>query len=173
MTWAARPTWAPVKGGNEQGGTRIFGPSQNYSSRDMAAHTSLKPRKEGQDTQDEVQRRNLREELEDRYRRHFSSKDYSATFHLNVGLTSPFHPPLRLPFYSPPPVLIFCRALPPLPIIGRMVFFLMRLFLQHSKSRILIPEMEKATVSFITNFAILSNVVHLIFVAQMEILCSY
>lgn len=31
-------------------------------------------RKEGQDTQDEVQRRNLRDELEDRERRHFSSK---------------------------------------------------------------------------------------------------
>lgn len=44
MTTAARPTWAPAKGGNEQGGTRIFGPSQKYSSRDMAAHTSLKPR---------------------------------------------------------------------------------------------------------------------------------
>lgn len=32
-------------------------------------------RKEGQDTQDELQKRNLREELEDRERRHFSSKD--------------------------------------------------------------------------------------------------
>lgn len=44
MTTAARPTWAPAKGGNEQGGTRIFGPSQKYSSRDLAAHTTLKPR---------------------------------------------------------------------------------------------------------------------------------
>ncbi|KAE9458370.1 hypothetical protein C3L33_09726, partial [Rhododendron williamsianum] len=77
MTTAARPTWAPAKGGNEQGGTRIFGPSQKYSSRDMAAHTTLKPRKEGQDTNDELQKRNLREELEDRERRHFSSKDKS------------------------------------------------------------------------------------------------
>ncbi|KAG5598004.1 hypothetical protein H5410_039236, partial [Solanum commersonii] len=75
MTTAARPTWAPAKGGNEQGGTRIFGPSQKYSSRDIAAHTTLKPRQEGQDTQDELHRRNLREELEDRERRHFSSKD--------------------------------------------------------------------------------------------------
>lgn len=77
MTTAARPTWAPAKGGNEQGGTRIFGPSQKYSSRDLAAHTTLKPRKEGQDTQDELQKRNLREELEERERRHFSSKDKS------------------------------------------------------------------------------------------------
>lgn len=44
MTTAARPTWAPAKGGNEQGGTRIFGPSQKYSSRDIASHTTLKPR---------------------------------------------------------------------------------------------------------------------------------
>jgi len=77
MTTAARPTWAPAKGGNEQGGTRIFGPSQKYSSRDMAAHTNLKPRKEGQETHDELQKRNLREELEERERRHFSSKDKS------------------------------------------------------------------------------------------------
>ncbi|XP_042388989.1 protein CWC15 homolog A-like isoform X1 [Zingiber officinale] len=75
MTTAARPTWAPAKGGNEQGGTRIFGPSQKYSSRDLASHTTLKPRKEGQDTQDELQKRNLREELEERERRHFASKD--------------------------------------------------------------------------------------------------
>lgn len=77
MTTAARPTWSPAKGGNEQGGTRIFGPSQKYSSRDMAAHTNLKPRKEGQETHDELQKRNLREELEERERRHFSSKDKS------------------------------------------------------------------------------------------------
>ncbi|KAJ9672466.1 hypothetical protein PVL29_025899 [Vitis rotundifolia] len=75
MTTAARPTWAPAKGGNEQGGTRIFGPSQKYSSRDIASHTTLKPRKEGQDTSEELQKRNLREELEERERRHFSSKD--------------------------------------------------------------------------------------------------
>ncbi|KAA3454674.1 protein CWC15-like protein A [Gossypium australe] len=77
MTTAARPTWQPAKGGNEQGGTRIFGPSQKYSSRDLAAHTTLKPRKDGQDTQDELQKRNLRDELEERERRHFSSRGKS------------------------------------------------------------------------------------------------
>jgi len=77
MTTAARPTWAPAKGGNEQGGTRIFGPSQKYSSRDLAAHTSLKPRKDGQETQDEVRRRDLRSELEERERKHFGLKDKS------------------------------------------------------------------------------------------------
>uniref|UniRef100_A0A0C9S0T5 TSA: Wollemia nobilis Ref_Wollemi_Transcript_28868_1238 transcribed RNA sequence n=1 Tax=Wollemia nobilis TaxID=56998 RepID=A0A0C9S0T5_9CONI len=75
MTTAARPTWAPAKGGHEQGGTRIFGPSQKFSSRDLAAHTNLKTRKDGQDTQEELRKRNLREELEEREHRHFSSKD--------------------------------------------------------------------------------------------------
>ncbi|KAF2288980.1 hypothetical protein GH714_023219 [Hevea brasiliensis] len=54
-----------------------FFPSQKYSSRDLASHTNLKPRKEGQDTQEELQKRNLRDELEERERRHFSSKDKS------------------------------------------------------------------------------------------------
>jgi hypothetical protein len=34
-------------------------------------------RKEGQDTKEELLKRNLREELEERERRHFSSKDKS------------------------------------------------------------------------------------------------
>jgi hypothetical protein len=44
MTTAARPTWAPAKGGSEQGGVRMFGPSQKFSSRDLASHTQLKLR---------------------------------------------------------------------------------------------------------------------------------
>jgi protein CWC15 len=55
----------------------MFGPSQKFSSRDLASHTQLKLRKEGQDTTDEIRKRDLREELEDRERRHFSSKDRS------------------------------------------------------------------------------------------------
>jgi len=53
----------------------MFGPSQKFSSRDLASHTQLKLRKDGQDTTDEIRKRDLREELEDRERRHFSSKD--------------------------------------------------------------------------------------------------
>lgn len=75
MTTAARPTWAPAKGGQEQGGTRMFAPSQKFSSRDLASHTTLKSRKAGQDTQEELRKRDLRDELEDRERKHFSSKD--------------------------------------------------------------------------------------------------
>lgn len=72
MTTAARPTWAPAKGGNEQGGVRMFGASQKFSSRDLASHTNLKLRKDGQDTNEDLRKRNLRDELDDRERRHFS-----------------------------------------------------------------------------------------------------
>lgn len=51
----------------------------------FAAHEELNfgwvwCRKEGQDTTEELRKRNIRDELEDRERRHFSSKDrgYSA-----------------------------------------------------------------------------------------------
>jgi hypothetical protein len=44
MTTAARPTWVPAKGGHEQGRVRMFGPSQKFSSRDLASHTALKLR---------------------------------------------------------------------------------------------------------------------------------
>eukprot|EP00850_Spirogloea_muscicola_P000683 SM000002S05763 [mRNA] locus=s2:2073361:2074817:- [translate_table: standard] len=75
MTTAARPTWAPAKGSDEQGGARIFGPSQKFSSRDLASHTKLKPRKEGQDTREELKSRSLRDELEEKEHRHFAARD--------------------------------------------------------------------------------------------------
>lgn len=44
MTTAHRPTWAPAKGGEEQGGTRIFAPIRQYSAKDAPSHTTLKLR---------------------------------------------------------------------------------------------------------------------------------
>ena len=44
MTTAHRPTWAPAKGGEEQGGSRIFAPIRQYSAKDAASHTTLKVR---------------------------------------------------------------------------------------------------------------------------------
>lgn len=44
MTTAHRPTWAPAKGHEEQGGARMFGPSKKFSKLDDAAHTVLKTR---------------------------------------------------------------------------------------------------------------------------------
>ncbi|EIE20962.1 Cwf15/Cwc15 cell cycle control protein [Coccomyxa subellipsoidea C-169] len=42
MTTAHRPTWAPAKGGEEQGGQRIYAPSRMASAKDQASHTKLK-----------------------------------------------------------------------------------------------------------------------------------
>ena len=44
MTTAHRPTWAPAKGHEEQGGARMFGPSKKHSKLDDNAHTILKLR---------------------------------------------------------------------------------------------------------------------------------
>jgi protein CWC15 len=76
MTGGGRPTWTPAKGGNEQGGSRV-------SSRDIASHTTLKPRKEGQDTQEELHRkkRNLEEELKESERRQILDEDSDACHH--------------------------------------------------------------------------------------------
>jgi hypothetical protein len=48
MTTAHRPTWAPARGGEEQGGNRLFVPSLMRSSKDATAHTKLKQRQDGQ-----------------------------------------------------------------------------------------------------------------------------
>lgn len=58
MSTAHRPTWTPAQGRETRGRT------QQYSSRDMAAHTRLKFRKPGQGNTDDVARRDLRAELE-------------------------------------------------------------------------------------------------------------
>lgn len=42
MTTAHRPTIVTAKGGEEQGGRRIFVPSRMTSAKDAAAHTKLK-----------------------------------------------------------------------------------------------------------------------------------
>jgi|AntAceMinimDraft_5_1070358.scaffolds.fasta_scaffold11459_1 hypothetical protein len=44
MTTAHRPTWAPAKGHEEQGGARMFGPSHKHSKLDDNSHTILKKR---------------------------------------------------------------------------------------------------------------------------------
>lgn len=44
MTTAHRPTWQAAKGGEEQGGSRIFAPIRQYSAKDAPSHTTLKTR---------------------------------------------------------------------------------------------------------------------------------
>eukprot|EP00008_Paramoeba_atlantica_P009629 CAMPEP_0201498946 /NCGR_PEP_ID=MMETSP0151_2-20130828/73735_1 /ASSEMBLY_ACC=CAM_ASM_000257 /TAXON_ID=200890 /ORGANISM="Paramoeba atlantica, Strain 621/1 / CCAP 1560/9" /LENGTH=229 /DNA_ID=CAMNT_0047890889 /DNA_START=68 /DNA_END=757 /DNA_ORIENTATION=- len=66
MTTAHRPTWEPAMATS----SRTSAPTQQFSVRDLPAHTQLKTRKEGQDSASEVRRRDLREELEEREARH-------------------------------------------------------------------------------------------------------
>lgn len=44
MTTAHRPTWAPAKGNDEQGGARLFGSSRAVSGKNLNSHTTLKER---------------------------------------------------------------------------------------------------------------------------------
>jgi len=58
MSTAHRPTWTPAQGKQSRGNSR------QYSSRDMASHTKLKFRQAGQGTVSEIERKDLRLELE-------------------------------------------------------------------------------------------------------------
>jgi protein CWC15 len=44
MTTAHRPTWAPAKGHEEQGGARMFGNSQKHSKLDDNSQMTMKLR---------------------------------------------------------------------------------------------------------------------------------
>ncbi|KXZ50758.1 hypothetical protein GPECTOR_15g443 [Gonium pectorale] len=79
MTTAHRPTWAPAVGGEEQGGMRIFKPSVAMSAKNLPGHTKLKFRQDGQASADDVRAKDLRAELEEKERKHFSKKSGGAS----------------------------------------------------------------------------------------------
>lgn len=66
MTTAARPTFDPAKGGSMLHDTAKGRLSHQVSARDLPSHKTLKARQPGQDTQEELQERDLRAELEER-----------------------------------------------------------------------------------------------------------
>lgn len=76
MTTAHRPTWAPAKGGtnDEQSGSRVFAPSTFFRAKDQVAHTKLKFRQPGQNATEDLNKKDLRAELEDKERKHFRAK---------------------------------------------------------------------------------------------------
>jgi len=74
MTTAHRPTWAPAKGREEQGGARMFGPSRKHSKLDDNAHMTLKTRAPGQMSVKELMMRDFRAELEAKEAKHFGKK---------------------------------------------------------------------------------------------------
>ena len=72
MTTAHRPTWAPAKGHEEQGGARMFGPSKKHSKLDDNAHTILKTRAVGQMSVKELVARDFKAELLAKEAKHLS-----------------------------------------------------------------------------------------------------
>nr|CAD1829969.1 unnamed protein product [Ananas comosus var. bracteatus] len=78
MTTAARPTWAPAKGETNRAALASSALPEGLLPRPSRAHhPQAQERRAGY--QDELQKRNLREELEERERRHYVSKDKSFT----------------------------------------------------------------------------------------------
>jgi len=72
MTSAARPTWNPAMGGfslRDKGG--ITG---QVSSRDLNSHTTLKLRQFGQNSEEEIRKRDLIEELRRAEKEHYEKK---------------------------------------------------------------------------------------------------
>ncbi|KAG9508584.1 Protein CWC15-like A, partial [Fragariocoptes setiger] len=68
MTTAARPTFDPAKGGTQRGETPLTALSQQSSSRDLPGHLTLKERKPGQASNEEIKQKDLKAELEHRER---------------------------------------------------------------------------------------------------------
>lgn len=68
MTTAARPTFAPARGGTGKGENDLSALSKQYSSRDLPSHMKLKYREKGQGTSDDLRGRDFRAELDDRER---------------------------------------------------------------------------------------------------------
>lgn len=66
MTTAHRATFNPAKGGSSRGEGDLGKLSKQYSSRDLPGHTKLKYREVGQNAPEEISRRDLRKELEQR-----------------------------------------------------------------------------------------------------------
>jgi protein CWC15 len=66
MTTAHRPTYNPTRGGNIQGGNKLYNPSQQYSSKDLPGNLTLKKRKPGQGANSEIKTKDFKRELMER-----------------------------------------------------------------------------------------------------------
>ncbi|CAI5453026.1 unnamed protein product [Caenorhabditis angaria] len=68
MTTAHRPTFYPARGGTARGEGDLSKLSAQYSSKDMPSHKTMKYRQTGQGTEEDLRKRDLRRELEDKER---------------------------------------------------------------------------------------------------------
>lgn len=96
MTTAHRPTWnAAIGGKNQAGNAERFTPMAAVSGKDLPGMLTLKKRAAGQDTADELARRDLKAELLERERKHLEKQgkapELASTAHVprlrdgNVG----------------------------------------------------------------------------------------
>jgi len=56
MSTAHRPTWAPSRGHEEQGGNRLYFSSKYISIKDISVHIKLKRRQSGQGSSNELKK---------------------------------------------------------------------------------------------------------------------
>ena len=80
MTTAHKPTFHPAIGTANQGGYRYLVPRQQFSSRDLPAQLDLKLRKPGQNTTDEISKRDLKAELEAREAEYYDKLTLGIVF---------------------------------------------------------------------------------------------
>jgi protein CWC15 len=73
MTTAHRPTWNPTRGGDLQGGNKLYFPSKTYSSKDLPSNLNVKHRQDGQGTVKELKKRDFRKELFEREKKNRES----------------------------------------------------------------------------------------------------
>lgn len=71
MTTAHRPTWNAAVGGKNQAGNAVkYTPIASLSGKDLPSMLTLKKRQTGQDSQSDLAKRDLKQELLDREREH-------------------------------------------------------------------------------------------------------
>lgn len=75
MTTSHKPTYHPAIGSANQGSFRYHAARQQFSAKDIAAHTNLKFRATGQGSASELAARDLKAELEERERLAKESRD--------------------------------------------------------------------------------------------------
>jgi protein CWC15 len=66
MTTAHRPTYVPTRGGGVQGGNKLYAPTLQFSSKDLPSNLTLKKRKPGQGTRNEINRLDFKRQLIER-----------------------------------------------------------------------------------------------------------
>jgi len=66
MTTAHRPTYHPSRGGNIQDGNKLYAHTLQFSSKDLPSNLTLKRRRNGQGTQNEIRRIDFKKQLLER-----------------------------------------------------------------------------------------------------------